>query len=239
MIKKIAILLFILILSSFAYYKYSVCPLNIENSSLENKSRNFLEMEPSALSPAYCEGLPTKNEADICTITLIGFAVEGKTLTKETCLEIKDTQNQIDCFSYYSELNNDTTICLRIEDKPQRDACLGHLKRISQPDFPIESDEKCLALQKAGYQLWHDQCMLSYVVKQKIVDEKVCEHIVKPQSFYNCVKNAALNKKDENLCTYVNKKAPYPANYPPIVFSESGCRYFVKHGGSYEGISLK
>ncbi|MAI07729.1 MAG: hypothetical protein CMF61_02110 [Magnetococcales bacterium] len=212
------------------------CSSNTTTKNLEVTAVNLVE-QPSKTQ--LCESIENESERELCTLTAIGYLLQNNALSENDCKVITNVQNQADCFSYLSETSHRLDYCFNINDISLRDSCFGDAKRIFKPETIIESEALCEMFDKANKWLWANQCRLSYVLKHEVLDAKKCDKITYPLAFYNCVKNIAYFNEDASICVKINEKLPFPKNYPPLVFSESGCKYWVENKRSYKGLELK
>lgn len=184
-----------------------------------------------------CEKIEGEFERELCTLTVIGQLLEENKLEEKHCKVITNIQNQADCYAYISDSQHDLDVCFNIEDKKMRNSCLGDIKRVFLPQTKIKNIELCEKLQADDKWLWANQCRLSYVLKNEILDIQICNTIDYPLAFYNCVKNIAHFNEQSKMCEKIKEIEPFPKNYPPLVFSVSGCKYWVKNNKSYKGLN--
>lgn len=213
----------------------SACSLNAENNivNVESNANTLENQKPKTL---VCESIVGEAERELCTLTAIGNLLEHNNLSENDCHVISNKQNQADCFSYLTDATHNLKYCFNIKDITLRDSCFGDIKRIFSAENIIESDSLCDKFDKADKWLWANQCRLSYVLKNEILDANMCDKITYPLAFYNCVKNVAYFNNDSSMCIKINDRLPFPKNYPPLVFSESGCKYWVENKKSYKGL---
>jgi hypothetical protein len=183
-----------------------------------------------------CEQISNILERELCTLTVIGKLLESDTLNIKHCDIISDEQIQADCYSYLSENDSDLGVCFKIENADLRTSCLGEIRRVFMPKTQIISLNLCEKLYADGKNLWANQCRFSYVLKNEILDITVCEKIDYPLAYYNCVKHISFFNQDASMCAKIKEIEPFPRNYPPLVFSENGCKYWVENNKSYEAL---
>tara|TARA_Y100000296_G_scaffold16939_2_gene19867 strand:- start:5548 stop:6222 length:675 start_codon:yes stop_codon:yes gene_type:complete len=186
-----------------------------------------------------CESIVNDEKRSLCTLTEIGKLLEAGELKQEHCDVVSQSQDRGDCYSYYSEISDNLMVCFKIQDLSTRDSCLGDIQRIFKPETLIKSLDLCDLFESDDKWLWANQCKLSYVIKNKSDDLDICKQISYPLAFYNCVKNVAYNRQDSEVCNVINERLPFPKNYPTLVFSENGCKYWVENEQSYKGLKLQ
>ena len=208
-------------------------------SQITPNNSNIQTVSVDEIETLACENIANDLERELCTLTAIGQLLEHNHLQEKHCDVISNKQNKADCYSYFSENTGNLYVCFKIDDLQLRDQCLGETRRIFQPETKIKSLNLCETFEENDKWMWANQCRLSYVLKNEVQDISTCNKITYPLGFYNCVKNIAFLNNDASLCSKVKEREPFPKNYPTLVFSENGCKYWVENKKSYKGLELQ
>lgn len=186
------------------------------------------------LSPKTCE-LLNDNLREVCDVQVIASAMQKEVLTREFCHDFKNSNSMSDCLAYVVDETNRVDYCLDIKEHAQRQLCMGTLKRFSSRSDTVTVPEMCTNLRIGGEVLWADICRMFYVQNSLSSDIDACKVIEGPLQYYNCVKQVGLVNEDAGLCSHIEERLPFPANFPTDVFSPSGCAFWVNNKGSFEG----
>lgn len=208
-------------------------------SSTHFNETTTIEPELKSVETKHCELAYEGLEQELCTLTVIGKLLEANSLTPKHCEVISNEQIHADCYSYVSDNNHNLDVCFNIENPELRKSCLGEMRRIFMPETSLKSLDLCNKFQDDNEDLWADQCRVSYVLKNEISDVEVCDGIEYPLAFYNCVKHVSSFSGDSSICSKVREIEPFPKNYPPLVFSVSGCKFWVENNQSYKGLTAE
>ncbi len=146
-----------------------------------------------------------KNDMSVCTKQVNTWGVDRCILNfakkagdVDTCrtMEITDTMYREECILYFAQKNKNELLCEEINDPKYRDDC--YLKVA-----PLISGN--LLCRKIDNQAKREQCHMKLAVIMN--NEGECSNIeYETYSWYSCIKQVAVAKKDKNICSLMDIK---------------------------------